>query len=127
MMRTPFLVLARFSAQDVARLVGQRRVQRDEIRAGEQRVEIRLLYAHLDRALRREERIEGHDLHLEAERAAGDDAADVARADEAQRLAGDLDAHEAFFGHLPACVDRHWLPGSGGRARTSARWRARPW
>ena len=57
MMRTPFLVLARFSRrQDVAGLVGQRRVQRDEVGAGEQLVELDLLDAQLDRALGRQER-----------------------------------------------------------------------
>ena len=98
MMRTPFLVLARFSAdEDVAGLVGQRRVQRDEVGPGQQRVEIDLFDAHFHRAFGREERIEGDDLHLEAQRAAGDDRADIARADQAQRLAGDFDAHEAVL------------------------------
>ena len=47
------------------------------------------------RALRRQERIVGDHLHLEAERAVGDDRADIAAADDAERLAGELDAHEA--------------------------------
>ena len=41
--------------------------------------------------------IEGDDLHLEADRALGDDRADIAAADDAERLAGDLDAHEAVL------------------------------
>ena len=45
-----------------------------------------------------EEGIVGDHLHLEAERAAGDDRADIARADQPQRLAGDLDAHEPALG-----------------------------
>jgi hypothetical protein len=86
-----------FLAEDVAGLVGQRRMQRDEVGAGEQRIEVCLLHAHFDRAFWRQERIEGHDLHLEAERAGSDDAADIARADQAQRLAGDFDAHEVIL------------------------------
>ena len=82
---------------DAARLVGQRRVQRDEIGAAEDVVELDLLDADLDRPLRRQERIEGDDLHLEAERPVGDDRADIAAADDAQRLVEELDAHEAVL------------------------------
>ena len=49
------------------------------------------------RALGREERIVGDDLHLQPVRAVGDDRADVAAADQAERLAGELDAHEAVL------------------------------
>ena len=74
MIRTPFLVLARFSAEeDVARLVGERGVQRDEVAAGEQLVELDLLDADILGALGGEEGIVGDDLHLEPERAVGDD------------------------------------------------------
>ena len=87
-----------FAAQDVAGLVGQRRVQRDEVGACQQRVEIGLFHAHFDRAFGRQEGIEGDDLHLEAQCTGGDDRADIARADQAQRLAGDFHAHKAIFG-----------------------------
>ena len=44
-----------------------------------------------------EERIVGDDLHLEAMGAVGDDRADIAAADQAERLAAQLDAHEAVL------------------------------
>ena len=62
-----------FAAEDVAGLVGQRGVQRDEVRLGQQGVEIGLLHAHFDRALRRQERVVGDNLHAQPQRAAGDD------------------------------------------------------
>jgi hypothetical protein len=72
-------------------------VEGDEIGLGQQLVQRHLLHAHLDGALRRQERVIGSDLHLEAQRAAGNDRSDIARANEAQRLAGELDAHEAVL------------------------------
>ena len=95
----------RLSAEDTARLVGERRVQRDEVGAGEQVVQLDLLDAELDRALWREERVVGDDLHLQAVSSVGDDRADVAASDEAERLAGELDAEEPVLLPLPACVD----------------------
>ncbi len=87
-----------FRRQDIARLVGQRRVQRDEIGLGQQRVEIGFLDPDFDRAFLGQEGIVGNDLHPQAQRAAGDDAADIARADQAQRFAGHFDAHEVVLG-----------------------------
>ena len=53
MMRTPFLVLAMFSAERMLlRLRGHRRVQGDEVGAGEQIVELDLLDADLRRRAR---------------------------------------------------------------------------
>ena len=49
------------------------------------------------RALGRQERIVGDHLHAQPEGAVGDDRADIAAADDAERLAGDLDAHEAVL------------------------------
>ena len=83
--------------QDVARLVGQRRVQRDEIGAREQVVELHLLHAHLHCAFGRQERIERHHLHFQPSGAIGDDRADVPRTDQPQSLGGELDAHEAVL------------------------------
>ena len=60
-------------------------------------VEFDLFDADILGALRRQERIERDHLHAQAERAVGDDRADIAAADHAQRLAGDLDAHEAVL------------------------------
>ena len=84
----------RLAAEDAAGLVGQRRVQRDEVGAGEQLVQLDLVDAKFDRAFGRQERVVGDDLHLQAVRAVGDDRADIAAADQAERLAGELDAHE---------------------------------
>ena len=79
------------------RLLGQRRVQRDEVGAAEELVELDLVDAELHRALLRQERIEGDHLHLQADGAVGDDRADIAAADDAERLGRDLDAHEAVL------------------------------
>ena len=84
----------RGGVDDVAGPVGERGVQRDEIGAAQQVVELDLLHAQLHGALGREEGIEGDHLHLEADGAVGDDGADVAAADHAQRLGVELDAQE---------------------------------
>jgi hypothetical protein len=57
---------------------------------------------------RSSDRIVGDDLHLQAQRPVGDDGADVAAADDAQRLVEQLHAHEAVL--LP-------LAGAGGGGR----------
>ena len=80
-------------------------MQGDDVRAAQQLVQFHLLDAHFDGALRRQERVIGHDLHLQAQRTVGDDAADVAGADQAERLGVELHAHEAAL--LP-------LAGLGG-------------
>jgi hypothetical protein len=115
MMRTPGFILAIASRfDDAARLVGQRRVQRDEIGAGEQFVQLDLVDAQFLGAFLRQERVEGDDMHLQADAARRDDRADIAAADDAERLAGDLDAHEAVL-----------FPLAGlGRASASGIWRA---
>ena len=98
MMRTPSFILAiACGVDDVPGLVGQRRVQRDEVGAGEKLVELDLLDAELRRAVLRQERVVGDDMHLQADAARRDDRADIAAADDAERLAGDLDAHEAVL------------------------------
>src|SRR5918993_540791 len=45
----------------------------------------------------RQEGVERRNFHPESERAGGDDRADVAAADQAKRLAGHLDTHEAVL------------------------------
>ena len=68
MMRTPFFIFASAAASMMLLgLVGQRRVQRDEIGALEQLVELDLLDAEIERALRRQEGIVGDHLHLQAD------------------------------------------------------------
>ena len=93
--RTPFLIeRKRLGIDDVAGLVGQRRVQGDEIGAPPQFVELDLLDAEIHRALGRQKGIVGDHLHLQADGAVGDDRADIAAADDAERLAENLDAEE---------------------------------
>ena len=83
--------------KDVLRLRGQRRVQRDDVRAGEEVVQFDLLHPDFHRALVAEKRVIGEHAHLEADAARGDDRSDIAAADDPERLAGDLDAHEAVL------------------------------
>ena len=87
------------AAEDIGGLLGIGHMQGDEIGMGEQLLQLDLAHAHLLGLLLGEERIIGHDLHLEALGPVADDAADIARADHAKRLAGQLDPHEA--GLLP--------------------------
>src|SRR6185295_14667877 len=77
--------------------VGQRRVEGDEVAAAEDVVELDLLDADLERALGAEEGIIGDDFHAKPERPVGDDRADIAAADDAERLVEELDAHEAVL------------------------------
>ena len=95
-----------FRVHDVARLRRQRRVQRDEIGALEKLVELHLLDADVTRALNRQEGIERDDAHAQAHGAISDDGADIAAADDAQRLGGDFHAHEAVLFPL-ASLRRH--------------------
>jgi hypothetical protein len=85
--------------------LGQGRMQRNKIGALEQFVEVYFLDADVLGAFRRQKRIVRDHFHAQTERAVGDDRADVAAADYAQRLGGDLDPHEAVL--LP-------LAGLGG-------------
>ena len=55
-------------------------------------------------------------MHLQADGAIGHDRADIAAADDAQRFAENLDAHERFFSHLPAWVEA----SAAGICRASA-------
>ncbi len=87
----------RSGIDDVLGLVGQRRVQRDEVGALEQFRKIDLLDSKIARALGRQERIVGDHLHAQAVAAVGHDRADIAAADDAERLGGDLDPHEAVL------------------------------
>ena len=72
-------------------------MQRDEIGAPQQVWQFDLLDPDLERALRRQERIVGDHFHPQPDGTVGDDRTDIAAPDHAQRLAGDLDAHEAVF------------------------------
>ncbi len=83
-------------------------MQADQVGAGQQVIQFDLLDPDLHRPLWREERIVGDHLHAQAQGAVGDDRADVAAADDAERLARQLHAHEAVL--LP-------LAGLGGEVR----------
>src|ERR1700730_10275526 len=86
-----------FRRQNVLRLRRQRRVQRDEIRAGEKSFEADFLDSEIEGAFGREEWIVGDDPHVQANRARGDDRPDSAAAYDAEHLAGDLDTHKAVL------------------------------
>ena len=85
------------AAEDVLGLLGERRVHGDEVGARQHLVERRLLDAELLGALVGQEGIVGDHAHLEADGALGDDRADVAATDQAQRLEAELGAHEAVL------------------------------
>jgi len=102
-----------FRVDDVAGLVGQRRVQRDEIGAGEQFVQLDLFNAQFLRTGFGQERIESHHMHFQADGAGRDNRTDIAAADDAERLSGDLDSHEAVLFPLAGaggCVGFRQLP-----------------
>ena len=86
-----------FRGKDVLGLGRHRHMQGDEIGPRQKIVEFDLLDAKIQRPLGRQIRIVSDDAHLQALGAVGDDRADVACADQAQHLAGDLHAHEAVL------------------------------
>ncbi len=81
----------------IAGLVGQRHVQGDEVGAVKQLIQFHLGHAHRLRALLAQERVVGHDLHMQPQRPVADDAADIAGADHAEGLVEQLDPHEAVL------------------------------
>ena len=110
---------------DVLGLLGERRVQGDEVGALEQLVEIDLLDAELQGALVGEIGVVGDDAHLQPDGALGDDRADIAAADDAERLGGDLDAHEAVLLPLAGLGGDVGGGNLAGDREHHARWRAR--
>ncbi len=89
-------------------------MQSDEIGAGEQLVERDPLDPELDRPFGRQERVIGDDLHFQAQGTPGDDRANIAAADDAERLAEQLDPHKARlfpFPRLGRTVGRRDLAG----------------
>ena len=81
-------------AEEVPRVPGERRVDRDEVGPREELVELDAFHAQALGGLARQIRVVGDDLHAKAERAAGDLGADPAEAENAQHLAEELDALE---------------------------------
>jgi hypothetical protein len=90
--RTPFLVLASARAKDVARLVGQRRVQGDEVGAREQLVELDLLDARAPARARASGRVVGDDLHRRPSARSATIEPMLPAPISPERLAGQLDA-----------------------------------
>ena len=89
----PFFILRQaLAVQHVAGLLGERRVERDHVRAGEQIVDRQQLDVQLAGRRGVEEGVVGHDLHLEAAGAVRHPLADAAEADDPDRLALKLDA-----------------------------------
>ena len=94
-MRTPFLVAASVSALMMLRVLsvsGVCSVMKSARRSSSSSSTFST--PRSQRALGRQERIVGDHLHLQADGAVGDDRADIAAADDAQRLAENLDAEE---------------------------------
>jgi len=84
-----------FRRQDVAGLVGQRHMQRDEIGAVQQLVQLDLGDPQSHGAFVRQKRVIGDHLHLQPDSAVADDATDIAGPDNAQGLVEQLHPHEA--------------------------------
>ena len=95
----------RLGVDQVDRLRRLRQVQGDDVGAAEELLErLGPLDAELAEALGGDELVEGDDLHVEALGALGDELADAAEADHAERLAVELGALE--LGAVPAPVDQ---------------------
>ena len=98
-------------AADEARRLGRlRQVDREEVGLGDDLVERQQLDAELAAALGRHERVVGDEAHAEAAGPVGDELADAAEADDAERLVGQLDA-------LPPAA----LPAPGDERRVGLR------
>ena len=79
---------------DVARGGRQGRMQGDEISAAQKVVKFHFFDAKINGAFRRQIGIKGDYFHLQSQRPFGDDGADVAAADDAERLRRQFNAHE---------------------------------
>ena len=73
---------------------GQRGMESDEVGAGKERIERHFFDAEIDGPLGRQKRIVGNHLHAQTQGPLGNNRADIAAADDAERLAGQLDPHE---------------------------------
>src|SRR5207253_9045038 len=90
----------RSGVYQTARLVGQRRVQRDEIGARKQLVERGHFDSKFVRSFSSEVRVVGQYVHAESSRALGDGGSDASESDDSQRFAHKLDAEKSVL--LPA-------------------------
>ena len=126
---TPFFIFAKASrAEQAGRVLGQRHVHGDEVGALEQLVELDQLDVELLRPsrARRTDR-SAITLHAEALRALGDDAPDVAEADDAERPVVELRALELGLLPLAGLHRGGGLRGCGAPARQQRDARARRW
>ena len=82
---------------NVACFIGQRRVQGNEISARQHIVQLGFFNTDFNSTFRRQKRVKRYHTHFEALRAAGHNRSDIAAADNAQHLVGQLDPHEAAF------------------------------
>jgi hypothetical protein len=104
--------------EQVMRLRGERRMQGDEIRGGQQIIEL-IDQLDLKRARpgRRQIWIERHNPHAESDGAPAQLAADSPHADDAERLVEELDAFQIFAVPLSAAQERIGLRDFARRAQ----------
>ena len=100
----------RILVEHVLRILVQRHVHRDEVRLLDHLVERADRDAHRLGALLVDVRIVADDVHIEGERTLGDARADAPHADDAERLAAQLDADVLLAVPLPLL---HRLVGDG--------------
>ena len=86
---------------NAARLVGQRRMNSQEIGVAQYLVKRRNLDPGLCRDFTGDEWIVGDDLHRQPERPRGDDLSNIAQPDHAKRLPCQIDTHKALLVPLP--------------------------
>ena len=96
------------AADQAARLLVQRRVQRHEVGLLQQRLERDQLDADRGRALVGDERVVGDHAHLEGARTLRHPRADAPEADDAERVPGQLDALQ--LAALPAALAQRGVP-----------------
>jgi len=87
----------RINAEDVVRAVGQRRVQRQEVRLRQDLVDLEQFDAERLGDLGRQEGVEAEDAHAEGLGADRDVAPDASQPDDPAGLAVQLDAHQPFL------------------------------
>ena len=100
--------------EEVARRVDERAMQCQEIGVGEERVLVDERHAGDRRRVLREERIEGEDPHLQAERPVGHDPPDLAEADDSEGLPTDLGSQESravVFPRANVTIGLRHVPG----------------
>ncbi len=98
----PGLGLAdRIARQNVPRRLGQRRVQRNEIRARQQLIELKFLDPQIQRSFLRQERIIGRHLHMQPDCPVCHDRTNIPAPDQTKRLARQFHSQEAVLLPLP--------------------------